>query len=45
MYKELYKKSGDNVYKVKVIKPGDKLVTSEWGSKVYVNGVEVKRIS
>ena len=45
MYKELYKKSGDSVFKIKVVKPGDKLVTSEWGSKVYVKGVEVKRIS
>lgn len=47
LFKELYKEGleeGKQYLKTKVLKPGEKLGTCNWGHKIFVDGVEVQRI-
>jgi hypothetical protein len=46
-YNEVYKEAigrGESLLKSYVYRYGDKLPTAEWGQKIFVNGVEHKRI-
>jgi hypothetical protein len=46
-YKEVYKEAigrGESLLKSYVYRYGDKLPTAEWGQKIFVDGVEHKRI-
>jgi hypothetical protein len=47
LYKEIYEQAierKEDILKSKVYRYGDKLPTVEWGHKMFVNGVEHKRL-
>jgi hypothetical protein len=46
-YRELYiraRDKGEEILQTKIYKFGDKMPTTEWGHKIFVNGVERKRL-